>query len=97
MRGKRARALRRLSGCDLSKDGDNRDVGMVENGIKYIGVIDGVDGNHHIRDEKTYEARTTEERYLYRQMKRVWKQTEYKPKIREELVTDLKPLMEEKL
>lgn len=94
MRNKRARAIRRLAGCDLSSGSDVREVGYVQNNVKYIGVIDGVDGNHDIREEKTYEARTTEERHLYRQMKKVWKNHNFNNELRAELVSDLKALME---
>ncbi len=95
MRGKRARAIRKLAGCDLSKDGDVKEHGYRDVGTKYIGQISH-DGNHGVREETVFQAMTTEDRYLYRQMKRVWKQTDYKPEIRAELVSDLKTHKEDK-
>jgi len=85
MNSKKARAIRNL----INYDG-NKEAGMVQADIKYYAVIDGVNGNHDVREEPIYERRTNEDRYLYRKLKTVYKKPNFDPEVRKQLINDLK-------
>lgn len=68
MNGKTARALRKLLEVDLGKGSEQRNQGHVKTGTKYVGVISH-DGNHDIREDDVFEARTHPDRHLYRKLK----------------------------
>jgi len=89
MRGSTARAIRKLVQCDLGRGTSDKEQGYTDVGEKYIGVISH-DGNHDIREEKIMEVRTTEGRYLYRQLKLVYTGRKNEPEIRKTLIEDLK-------
>ena len=88
MNGKKARKLRKLLNCELGRDTDNKDQGTVVTGSKTIGQIQP-DGNHTSRDEDIVEVRTVEERYLYRQLKRVYSRSKQDEEVRDNIVDDL--------
>lgn len=69
MRGKTAKALRRLLEVDLGKGTEIRQQLYAKTNKKYIGVISH-DGDHKIREEDVYEARTHPDRHMYRQLKK---------------------------
>ena len=77
--------------CDLGKDTDCKQSGFQETGTKLIGIISH-DGNHGSREESILEARTTEERYLYRELKKVYSGRKPNPEIRKTLIKDLAEL-----
>lgn len=89
MRGSKARAIRKLVGCNLGRGTEDKEQGYTEVGEKYIGVISH-DGNHDIRKENVFEVRTTEERYLYRQLKLVYTGRINEPEMKATLLQDLK-------
>jgi hypothetical protein len=89
--GKQARKIRKMVDCDLGKDTDCKQSGFQETGTKLIGIISH-DGNHGSREESILEARTTEERYLYRELKKVYSRRKINPEIRKNLVKDLAEL-----
>lgn len=91
MNQKRARSLRRFSGCDLSRDSEHRAHGVTEMEKRLIGQIQP-DGKHTFREVNRKEARSTEERYLYRQLKKVYRNRDYEPGLRKTLVSDLKSI-----
>ena len=91
MNGKRARKIRNMVGCDLGKGTELKQRGYQETGKKLIGIISH-DGNHGSREESVVELRTTEERYLYRELKKVYSRRKLNPEIREQLVSDLAEL-----
>lgn len=95
MNGKKARAIRKMVGCDLSKGSEDRVSGMIEVGEKHIGQI-YPDGTTGIRTEAVEHNRTTEERYLYRQLKRVYNRKEPNEELRDQLVDDLNSSKEDK-
>lgn len=95
MRNKRAKQIRKLVNCDLGRGTEDKTLSYKDVGSKYIGVISH-DGNHDIREESVFEACTTEERYLYRQLKLVYKGRINDPKMRDSLITDLKQIAEKK-
>lgn len=89
MRNKKAKQIRKLVGCSLGRGTPHKEQGYEDVGEKFIGVISH-DGNHSIREDSVFEVRTTEERYLYRQLKNVYKGKIQDEEIRENLMTDLK-------
>lgn len=91
MNGKQARKIRKMVDCDLGKDTECKQSGFQEVGTKLIGIISH-DGNHSSREESILEARTTEERYLYRELKKVYSGRKQNPEIREQLISDLAEL-----
>ena len=91
MNGKRARKIRKMVDCDLGRDTDHKQSGFQETGKKLIGILSH-DGNHSSREESILENRTTEERYLYRELKKVYSGRKPNPEIREKLVSDLAEL-----
>ena len=88
MNGKKARRLRNMMGCDLSRGTDQKAAGVVEMEPRTIAQIQP-DGEHTFREENRREARTTEERYLYRQVKKVYTNKDFEPEVRKTLVKDL--------
>lgn len=91
MNGRRARQLRKLVDCDLGRDTENKDQGTVVTGSKTIGQIQP-DGNHTSRDEDIVEVRTVEDRYLYRQLKKVYSRSKPDEEVRDNIVTDLQTI-----
>jgi len=84
---KKARALRKLI-----KYENDKEASMVQADVKYIGIIDGINGNHDVREEAILERRSNEERYLYRKLKQVYTNKKQDPEVTEQLVDDLKKL-----
>lgn len=91
MNAKKAKKLRKMVGCDLGKNTDCKQSGVQTTGSKLIGVISH-DGNHSSREEDVVEARTTEERYLYRELKKIYSGSKVDPSIKESLIEDLAEL-----
>jgi len=89
MNGKKARRLRRLLRLDLSSGSEDKDHGVAVTGGKIVAQIQP-DGNHTTREKPVVEARTTEERYLYRELKKVYNRPQRKPEVRKHLAHDLK-------
>ena len=67
MNGKKARKLRRLLNVSLKADSDDKLHGCEAVDGKLIAQIHP-DGSLTEREENVVEARTTEERYLYREL-----------------------------
>lgn len=88
MNAKKAKALRKMLDLNLGKDTELKEQGHVEVDTKYIGVISH-DGNHDIREEKVFEARTHPDRYMYRQLKKIYtgslKDVDVQKKIKEDI------------
>lgn len=91
MNGKKARKLRQLVNCNLGRDTDQKQSGYQQTGSKLIGQIHH-DGKLTEREQEVLEARTTEERYLYRQLKLVLSGSKQDAEIREQLLNDLAEL-----
>ena len=89
MNAKKAKALRKLVGCDLSKDSEDTAHGCVDVGNKLIGQIQP-DGNHTERVAQVLEARTTENRFLYRKLKKIYDGSDKAPEVKKQLLEDLK-------
>ena len=87
MNSKKARALRKLIKYDNDKEAS-----MIQADVKYIGIIDGVNGNHDVREEAILERRSNEERYLYRKLKQVYTNRTPDPEVKKQLVDDLRKL-----
>ena len=85
MNQRKAKKLRKI----LNYDG-NKEAEMIQADVKLYAVIDGVNGNHDIREEPVYERRTNEDRYLYRKLKKIYNGTINDPTVREELRKDTK-------
>jgi hypothetical protein len=88
MNSKKARRLRQIVGCDLSSGSEDKAHGVSDMEPRTVAQIQP-DGNHTFREEKRKEARTTEERYLYRQLKKVYSNKKFDPEVRKTLVRDL--------
>lgn len=91
MNAKKAKQLRRMTGCDLGKNTDCKQNGVQTTGSKLIGQIHH-DGTLTEREQEVIEARTTEERYLYRQLKQIYGRSKVEPFIRKTLLKDLAEL-----
>ena len=88
MNGKKARKLRRLLNVDLKAESDDRRHGAEAVDGKLIAQIHP-DGKITEREVNVVEARTTEERYLYRELKKVYNDPKRKPEVHEQLSNDL--------
>jgi hypothetical protein len=85
--GKKARALRKLVGLDLSTE-EARKIELVDTGmVNLIGIISH-DGNHGSREEKVLRLATNEQRYLYRQLKKVYNGM-LEPDLQEQVLSDV--------
>lgn len=91
MNGKQARKIRRMVSCDLGIGTDCKERGYQETGKRLIGIISH-DGNHGSREESVMELRTTEERYLYRELKKIYNRSKINESIRDQLVEDIAEL-----
>lgn len=91
MNAKKAKKLRKMVGCDLGRDTDQKQSGFQQTGSKLIGQIHH-DGKMTEREQEIVEARTTEERYLYRQLKTIYSGSKINPSIKENLLEDLAEL-----
>lgn len=89
MNQKKAKRLRKMLELDLSQGSEQRESGYLKVDTKYIGVIDGVNGNHDIREEDVLEHRSHQDRYLYRQLKKIYTNKNREPEVREQLIADL--------
>ena len=87
MNGKKARQMRKLLSLDIT-DPEVREQGIMEKGTKLIAQIQQ-DGNHTSREQVIEEVRTTTDRYLYRQLKRVYSEPNKEKDIRKQLLSDL--------
>lgn len=88
MRNKKAKQIRKLVGCDLGRGTLDKDQGYTDVGTKYFAQI-SPDGEHSIREESVMEVRTTEDRYLYRQLKLVYTGRKQDASVRKSLLADL--------
>jgi len=88
LNAKKSRRLRQMVDCYLGRGTDQKTMGVVEMEERTIAQIQP-DGKHTFRDERRKEARTMEERYLYRQLKKVYNRTKDEPELRKTLVNDL--------
>lgn len=93
MNGKKARKLRQLLQCDLSSGSEDKDHGAIAVGGKVIAQIQP-DGNHTEREAPIVEAKTTENRYLYRECKKIL-QSNKNNKVKLQLRRDLASKSEE--
>ena len=88
MNGKKARKLRRLLKLSLKADSDDKRHGCEPVDDKVIAQIHP-DGNITEREVNVVEARTTEERYLYRELKKVYNDPNRKPEVHADIKADL--------
>ena len=88
MNAKKARKLRKLIDCNLSSNSEYRDHGAVAVGGRIIAQIQP-DGNHTEREAPVVEARSTEERHLYRQLKKIYGGSKSNKEIQTQLREDL--------
>jgi hypothetical protein len=56
--------------------------------VRKIAVIDGVHGNHYVRDKYREEIRTTDERALYRTLKKIYNDSNHE--LHEQVVEDVR-------
>lgn len=68
---KQMKKLRKL--LNIKINDDYREQKEIEVGIRRIGVIDGVNGNHHIREEAALQTVSNDNRRLYRNLKKEFK------------------------
>jgi hypothetical protein len=85
-----SKKLRKLIGLSLKSESENKVQTYADVGQKLIGIISH-DGNHSSREETVQHIRTTEERYLYRELKKVLK-TKKPVDVYEQLMLDLKEI-----
>ena len=88
MNGKKARKLRQLLNLDLKEGSDDKRHGAEAVDAKVIAQIHP-DGSLSEREVNVVEARTTEERYLYRELKKVYTDPKRKPEVHADIRTDL--------
>lgn len=94
MNGRKARRLRQLVDCDLSSGSEDKAAGVADLETRVIAQIQP-DGNHTFREQPRKEARTTENRYLYRKLKRTYTEPDFDSTVRDILINDLQGNLEE--
>ncbi len=94
MNGKKARKLRQLLNVDLTEGSDDKRHGCEAVSGKTIAQIHP-DGTIGERQVNVVEARTTEERYLYRELKKVYTDQKRKPEVHADIRHDLNNKSEE--
>jgi hypothetical protein len=87
MKNKTVRAIRSLLNMERSEYYTSEDLTV---GTRRIAVIDGVDGNHRVREEDRTRRSTNQKRYLFRKLKSIYNNQSHE--LHEELMQDLDKL-----
>ena len=93
MNGKKARKLRQMLQCDLKSGSDDRAHGAIATDGKIIAQVHP-DGSITEREVPIVEAKTTENRYLYRTCKKILNSNK-NPEVKLQLRRDLTSKSEE--
>lgn len=91
MRKKKAKQLAKIAGVSLKNDSSDKDHGATATDSQLIAQIHP-DGTITEREKVVVEARTTENRYLYRQLKKIYTGTKMEPSIQKKIKEDLRDL-----